>query len=185
MCHAGGDPVIGPSVVGWGWMSEEGVAAVSDHLADIGGSGHLRVAVQAEWGDCDPAGVAFASRFYTWMDLSSHVLARDLGLSRQDMVPPTLMGFPLVSASAEFLKPVRLGDRLEVRSTVSRIGRTSFGMRHVILRLEGGETVMRGSEERVFIGREAGLMRPRPLSAEMRSVLERYLDPAPTPAAGA
>ena len=54
-----------------------------------GGERHyLAVRVQVGWGDCDPAGIVFYPRFYAWMDTVSHVLAREMGIPRESMIPP-------------------------------------------------------------------------------------------------
>jgi 4-hydroxybenzoyl-CoA thioesterase len=143
-------------------------------------SRYIAVEVRVRWGDCDPAGIAFYPRFFEWMDLASHALARELGVSADDMLPPKLLGFPLVTAQAEFLVPARLEDALEVRAWITRVGRTSFGMRHEIVRLGDPLTLLaRGREERVHIGQdETGTMRPRELTPQMREILAVYADPA-------
>ena len=141
-------------------------------------SRYLVVGIFVRWGDCDPAGIAFYPRFFEWMDQVSHSLGREMGVTRQDMLGSPALGFPLVSARAEFLAPARLYDTLEVRTRVARIGRASFGLRHEIHRV-GDEPLLlaRGAEERVHVQRlEGGAMAPRPLTPEMRAVLERYLE---------
>ena len=135
------------------------------------------VTVRVRWGDCDPAGIAFFPRFFEWMDLASHALAREMGVSRDDMLPPKLLGMPLVTAQAEFLAPARLEDTLEIRAWVTRIGRTSLGIRHEIVRVDDQFLLARGREDRVHVGRdEAGGLRPRQLTQEMRAALRRYAD---------
>jgi 4-hydroxybenzoyl-CoA thioesterase len=145
-----------------------------------GASGeYLAVRVQVAWGDCDPAGIVFYPRFYAWMDSVSHVLAREMGIAREAMLPPRadLVGFPIVRAEAQFLAPARLDDTLEVRARVARIGRTSLGLRHEIVRIEadGSSTaVAYGQEERVFVGNTDQGLQPRELSPAMRTVLARF-----------
>jgi 4-hydroxybenzoyl-CoA thioesterase len=146
------------------------------------GSGEsLSVRIQVSWGDCDPAGIVFYPRFYAWMDSISHVLAREMGISRDAMLPPRadLVGFPIVAASATFRAPARLDDLLEVRTQVCRIGRSSFSLSHRITRLEadGGCTlVATGREDRVFIAHGPEGMRSRELTPHMRKVLTRFYD---------
>src|SRR5918911_163905 len=123
--------------------------------------GHLSVRVEVGWGDCDPAGIVFYPRFYAWMDLTSHVLVRALGIRREAMVPPNphLVGFPVVGAQAEFLAPARMDDRIEIRTWVSRVGRSSLSLRHEISRLtpsgELEQLLVRGREDRVFVTNDA------------------------------
>jgi 4-hydroxybenzoyl-CoA thioesterase len=140
---------------------------------------YLAVRIQVRWGECDPAGIAYYPRFFEWMDTAAHALAREMGISRDEMLSPMLLGFPLVSAQAEFLAPALMDDTLEVRAWTTRIGRTSLGLRHEIVRVGDNEErlLARGREERVHVGRDdTGAMRPRELTPAMRAVLARYLD---------
>ncbi len=142
----------------------------------------LAVRVQVGWGDCDPAGIVFYPRFYAWMDMVSHVLAREMGIPRESMIPPgtDMLGFPVVGTQAQYLIPARMDDVLEVRTWVSRVGRSSLSLRHEIVRVDDGsdELLVRGREDRVFIGRDdRGSMCSRELTEPMRTALARYADP--------
>jgi len=142
---------------------------------------YLAVRVQVGWGDCDPAGIVFYPRFYAWMDTVSHVLAREMGIPRESMIPPgtEMLGFPVVGTEAQYLSPARMDDVLEVRTWVSRVGRSSLSLRHEIVRIEDGaeELLVRGREDRVFIGRdERGQLKSRELTEQMRAALARYAD---------
>jgi 4-hydroxybenzoyl-CoA thioesterase len=145
----------------------------------------LSVRLQVGWGDCDPAGIVFYPRFYAWMDNVSHVLAREMGIPRESMLPPgsELLGLPVVATQAQFVTPALMDDVLEVRTWVTRVGRTSFSLRHEILRLEadGGETpVAQGREDRVLITNGPAGIQPRELTTHMREALARFADPQRT-----
>jgi 4-hydroxybenzoyl-CoA thioesterase len=144
-------------------------------------SERLAVRVQVGWGDCDPAGIVFYPRFYGWMDNVSHVLAREMGIPREAMIPPgaDMLGFPVVRTQAEYLAPARMDDVLEVRTWVSRFGRTSLSLRHEIVRIETDalETlIVRGREDRVFISHGPDGLRPRELTPRMRQALARFAE---------
>jgi 4-hydroxybenzoyl-CoA thioesterase len=146
------------------------------------GRRYLAVRVQVGWGDCDPAGIVFYPRFYAWMDTVSHVLAREMGIPRESMVPPgpDMLGFPVVGTQAQYLSPARMDDVLEIRTWVSRVGRSSLSLRHEIVRVDdaGEELLVRGREDRVFIGRDDhGGLKARELTQPMRAALARYTDP--------
>jgi 4-hydroxybenzoyl-CoA thioesterase len=143
---------------------------------------YLAVRFQVGWGDCDPAGIVFYPRFYAWMDNGSHVLARAMGVPRESMIPPgrDMLGFPVVGTRAQYLTPARMDDVLEVRTWVSRIGRTSLSLRHEIVRIEADATetlVATGSEDRVFVAHEPSGLQSRELTVPMRQALARYVDP--------
>jgi YbgC/YbaW family acyl-CoA thioester hydrolase len=137
----------------------------------------LVVQTQVRWGDCDPAGIAFFPRFFEWMDLASHALAQEMGISREQTLGPASYGFPAVHAQAEFLSPALLYDELEIRTSVTRVGRTSLHLRHEVVRPADGTLLARGTAVRVHIRRTAGrigAMVPCPLTRRMRAVLAQY-----------
>src|SRR5207244_5442404 len=112
----------------------------------------------------------------------SHVLAREMGISRDAMLPPgsDMLGFPVVGTEAQYLKPARMDDLLEVRTWVARVGRSSLSLRHEILRIEadGSETpIAHGREDRVFIVQGPAGLHARELTPRMREVLARFADP--------
>ena len=143
----------------------------------------VTVRVDVSWADCDPAGIVFYPRFFAWMDLSVHALAREMGVPREAMLPPTGdSGFPVVGAKARFLASARMDDHLEVRTWVARVGRSSLSVRHQIVRLDEGseELLVEGFEDRVYVRRDAtGAFRAAELEAAMRAGLALYADPLP------
>src|SRR5215204_3648123 len=142
---------------------------------------YLAVRVQVGWGDCDPAGIVFYPRFYAWMDMGSHALARQMGIPREATLPPgpDFLGFPVVGAQAQFMRPALIDDVLEVRTWVARVGRSSFSLRHEIVRIDSGEIVARGRDDRVFVGRNAGgALQSRALTSDMRAAMARFADPS-------
>jgi len=143
---------------------------------------YLSVRVQVGWGDCDPAGIVFYPRFYAWMDTVSHVLAREMGIPRESMIPPgtDMYGFPVVGTQAQYFSPARMDDMLEVRTWVARVGRSSMSLRHEIVRIEadGSETpIANGREDRVFIAHRPDGLQSQELTPHMRDVLSRFSDP--------
>ena len=74
-----------------------------------------------EWGHCDPAGIAFNSRFFEFFDWSSWLLfERALGVRPSDLGTTFgILGIPLVDARARFLKPAKFNDLAEIASEVS------------------------------------------------------------------
>ena len=106
-----------------------------------------------EWGQCDPAGIVFNSRFFEMFDASSWLLFEAaLGVKPQDLGRHFgIIGIALVDARANFLKPVRFGDVIEIASRVSEFRRSSFDVEHKITL--GGELAVEGGESRVWTAR--------------------------------
>ena len=102
------------------------------------------------WGDCDPAGIVFNPRFFEFFDASTWLLfGAALGVKPQDLAETFgIIGIPLVDARANFLKPVKFGDVVEISTQAKNFRRSSFEIEH---RLSvGGELYIEGNETRVW-----------------------------------
>jgi 4-hydroxybenzoyl-CoA thioesterase len=107
-----------------------------------------------EWGHCDPAGIVFNPRFFEFFDASSWLLFEAaLGVKAQELATTfDIVGIALVDARANFLKPVKFGDAVEIVSRVSEFRRTSFEVEH---RLSVNSALaVEGSESRVWAMRD-------------------------------
>jgi 4-hydroxybenzoyl-CoA thioesterase len=100
-----------------------------------------------EWGQCDPAGIVFNSRFFEMFDVSTwHMFQAALGVKPHELAAAFgIWGIPLVDVRANFLKPVKFGDLIEIASWVGEFRRSSFDIEHRLsigdeLAVEGGET---------------------------------------------
>ncbi|HEY1311189.1 MAG TPA: thioesterase family protein [Pseudolabrys sp.] len=107
-----------------------------------------------EWGQCDPAGIVFNSRFFEMFDTSTWLLFdAALGVKPQDLASVFgIVGIPLVDARANFLKPAKFGDVVEIVSRVSEFRRSSFDIEHKLT--IGGSLAVDGGETRVWAARD-------------------------------
>lgn len=106
-----------------------------------------------EWGQCDPAGIVFNSRFFEMFDASTwQLFEAALGVKPPDLAGAFgIMGIPLVDVRANFIKAVKFGDLVEITSRVSEFRRSSFDVEH---RLSvAGELAVEGGETRVWASR--------------------------------
>ena len=131
-----------------------------------------------EWGDCDPAGIVFNPRFFEWFDAASAALfSRALGMTKAEMVKRyDIVGIPLVDTRASFRVPCAYGDEVRIESTVAEFRRTSFDVRHRLLR-EDGTLSVEGFETRVWVGRapdRPGGIKAQPIPEE---VIARFATP--------
>lgn len=113
----------------------------------------FRRQMTVEWGHCDPAGIVFNSRFFEFFDHSTWLLFdAALGVKPPDLARTFgVLGIPLVDARANFFKPAKFGDLIEIASRVSEFRRSSFDVEHKIML--GGELAVEGSETRVWAAR--------------------------------
>jgi 4-hydroxybenzoyl-CoA thioesterase len=112
-----------------------------------------RSSLTIEWGQCDPAGIVFNSRFFEIFDTSTwRMFEAALGVKPQDLAGTFgIIGIPLVDASANFIAPIKFGDTVEMVSRVKEFRRSSFDVEH---RLSvNGELAVEGAETRVWAAR--------------------------------
>ena len=106
-----------------------------------------------EWGQCDPAGIVFNSRFFEIFDIGTwHMFEAVLGVKPHELAGTFgIIGIPLVDASANFITPIRFGDVVDMATRVSEFRRSSFDVEH---RLSvNGALAVEGSETRVWAAR--------------------------------
>ncbi len=99
------------------------------------------------WGHCDPAGIVFNPRFFEMFDASTWMLFETALGVKQEALASTygIIGIALVDARANFMKPAKFGDVIEIASRVKEFRRSSFEVEHLIsiageIAAEGGET---------------------------------------------
>ncbi len=114
----------------------------------------FRRQMMIEWGHCDPAGIVFNSRFFEFFDTSTWLLFdAALGVKPPEMAGTFgIIGIPLVDARAEFRKPAKFGETIEIASRVAEFRRSSFDVEHKIS--VGGALAVEGSETRVWAARD-------------------------------
>ena len=78
-----------------------------------------------EFGDTDMAGIVHFTRFFHFMESAEQALLRSLGLSVVTEWEGVRVSFPRVSASCDYLRPVRFEDVLTVDVAVRNVGRAS------------------------------------------------------------
>ena len=129
-------------------------------------------AVRIEWGDCDPAGIIFYPRYFALFDAcTSALIERALGMTKHDYLKAyDFSGHPLVNAHSRFIIPTRFGDDVTIETTIAELRRSSFDVRHRLLK--HGALAVEGFETRVWVQGDAvnGKMRSAPIPQE---VIER------------
>jgi 4-hydroxybenzoyl-CoA thioesterase len=114
----------------------------------------FRRQLTVEWGQCDPAGTVCNSRYFEMFDVSTWMLFEAaLGVAAHRLAETfDIIGIPLVDARADFLKPAKFGDVVEIASRVCEFRRSSFDVEHRIS--IGGELAVDGGESRVWAARD-------------------------------
>ena len=107
--------------------------------------------LRIEWGDCDPAGIVFYPRYFAMFDHNTTMLIS----TASGMTKPQLLkhydfaGYPVLSTQAKFMIPNTFGDEVEIQSVFTRVGRSSFEIRHVMTK--NGAIAVEAQEARAWV----------------------------------
>lgn len=106
--------------------------------------------INVEFGDCDPAQIAFYPNFFRWYDASSRHFFEDCGVPpwRELQKTTGVIGTPVVETSSRFIRPTSYGDVVEVHTSIVEWTEKSFVMKHELRR--GDVLLAEGRDVRVF-----------------------------------
>jgi 4-hydroxybenzoyl-CoA thioesterase len=129
--------------------------------------------VRIEWGQCDPAGIVFYPQYLMMFDACTGLLFERTGLSASAIRKKYgIVGMPLVEQGTRFLIPCRFDDEIDIESFVETWGRSSFTVRHRLLK--AGELAMDGFEKRVWASadpEQPGKIKAQPIPPEIKAAL--------------
>jgi YbgC/YbaW family acyl-CoA thioester hydrolase len=108
---------------------------------------------RVEFGDCDPAQVAYYPYFFLWLDRSTHALFETAGVPMREILQRRRIGVPPVRVEIDFLSPAAWGDTLEIVSAVEKLGQRSVTITHLIKGTDG-RSIARATETRAFVSME-------------------------------
>jgi len=111
--------------------------------------------VFVSWGDCDPAGIVFNPRFFHMFDTNTWAMFSEaLGVEVPKInATYDLLGIALVDVKANFMKPAKFGDTIEIASRIAEFRKSSFVVEHKVT--INGELAIEGQETRVWAKRRA------------------------------
>lgn len=103
-----------------------------------------------EWGDCDAAGIVFFPRFFAAFDTSTvRLIEAATGMTQAEVIRVNgIVGWSLVDSSARFIAPATFGDVVDIETRITRVGRSSFALEHVLSR--DGLRCVEATEVRVW-----------------------------------
>lgn len=128
----------------------------------------------------DPAGYVFFPRFFDlFQALVEDWFTDGLGLEYAEFIVGRRLGLPTAHTECDFLRPCRLGERLELAVVLERIGRSSIALR--FLGTVAGEPRVQARSVLVVVGLDHG--RPVPIDDDLRARLTRYREACDAPAA--
>jgi YbgC/YbaW family acyl-CoA thioester hydrolase len=133
---------------------------------------HFRVAMI----DVDLVQIHFAA-YFQWMDRGMQEILSQPGAMTTGQMLADGFGTPMVAIQCTFFKPARLGDLVEVQSSIIRCGRSSFDLEHVFFDVQG-ERLARAVTTQVYI--ELVSQRSQPLPGWLRALQTKPISTAET-----
>jgi 4-hydroxybenzoyl-CoA thioesterase len=130
------------------------------------------IKVEIQFGDCDPAGIVYYPNYFRFFDnATAGLLSAAFAMHKRNWLEHYgIAGIPMVDTGARFIKPSRFGDVVDIRSEITELGRSSFSVKHTLLR--DGEIAIEAHEKRVWVVRdEQGGIRSAPLPEDVRQKL--------------
>ena len=96
------------------------------------------LALEVRFGDCDPAGIVYFPRYFDFFHQAMETwFPAQLGFGYDEFVRDRKLGFPAVHSEADFERPSRFGDRIELHQRVTRLGRTSISFAYELFGHDG------------------------------------------------
>jgi acyl-CoA thioester hydrolase len=126
--------------------------------------------LEVRFRDCDAMGHTNNAVYLTYLEQARFAHWRSLWGFGNPQTPPDLPGVILARVEADYRRPSRYGDTLEVRLTLAEIGRTSFKYEYEIVD-EQGRTVLTAKTVQVMYDYNAN--RPVPIPDPIRALLGR------------
>jgi acyl-CoA thioester hydrolase len=92
-----------------------------------------RHAIRVYYEDTDAAGIVYYANYLRFLERGRTEFLRALGHSQQQLMQEGV-AFAVRSVSAEYLKPARLDDMLEVETSIESLGRAQLSFAQSIMR---------------------------------------------------
>jgi acyl-CoA thioester hydrolase len=128
----------------------------------------FRFATRVYYEDTDAGGVVYYANYLKYLERARTELLRGLGFDQMHLVEEHDLAFVVRSVQADYRKPARLDDALEVVSSIAEIGRASLQFSQNVMR---AETCL--LEARITIACvKLSLLKPVPLPADLLARLK-------------
>ena len=99
---------------------------------------------RVEFAETDMAGIVHFSNFFRMMEATEHAFFRSLGFTVHGHENGATTGWPRVSASCDFSRPLRFEEEVEIHLLVSEVRSRSIRYQFIFRKLADGSEVARG-----------------------------------------
>ena len=127
---------------------------------------------------CDPAGIVFFPQYFLlFNEVVEDWFTQDLRIDWRQFHVDDRLGFPVKKTSTEFFFPSRLGDVLDCKLEITRLGRSSVELSICVT----GRGELRANVLETRVHTSTAEHRARPLPPELREKMLRYVRSAMPP----
>ncbi len=98
-----------------------------------------------EFAETDMAGIVHFSNFFRMMEATEHAFFRSLGSTIHGTTEGTTVGWPRVSATCDFSRPLRFEDEVEIHLLVAEVRSRSIRYVFIFREAKTGLEVARGA----------------------------------------
>jgi 1,4-dihydroxy-2-naphthoyl-CoA hydrolase len=120
--------------------------------------------------DIDAAGVVFYAHLFRYAHEAYEHFMQQIGCSLHELLAEGSYLLPLVHAEADYRRPLRHADKLQIELRLKRLGRTSFTLGYRIL---GEDQLEHASLKTVHVVLDRTTQRPLTLPDSLREALHR------------
>jgi 4-hydroxybenzoyl-CoA thioesterase len=131
--------------------------------------------LRVRFGDEDHAQIVYYPRFFHFFHCAFEDFFDEQGFPYRECLDVDRVGWPAVHAEADYEKPVRFGETLEIVVRVTRIGEKSATFEYDVRRPDG-ERACRGRIVVACISMDSYAARPIP--DKYRALFEKHLESA-------
>jgi acyl-CoA thioester hydrolase len=96
--------------------------------------------VRVYYEDTDSGGVVYYANYLKYLERARTELLRSLGFEQRQLAEATGLAFAVRSITADYLRPAKLDDRLDIHTAVEDLGRAQVTFAQSVTR--GGETLL-------------------------------------------
>jgi 4-hydroxybenzoyl-CoA thioesterase len=129
-----------------------------------------RTEIQVRFGDVDKAGIVYYPVIFHYLHVAlEDFFAGYVGIPYHRLIEEERLGFPTVHDSADFYKPLRYGDTLEITVFISRVGESAATFEFRVRKKGSDYLLARSTEVKVAIDMDT--WEKRPIPEKYRTVL--------------
>jgi 4-hydroxybenzoyl-CoA thioesterase len=134
-------------------------------------SGEFVWPYRVRFSDCDPAGIVFYPHYFVLTNSVVEDWWRHIGHPWTQTLTHQGMGTPLADMHSRFLRPSQMGDALQFRLRVTKVGNSSLELAHRVL---GEDGQVRLEIEQRLVCTSLQTHRPIPWPSEIRAAIVQF-----------